>query len=205
MMVREFFLKEKVGWWATKVVLLIKAVVCVRSEPATLGPIPQGALNRCGGREQHSSFPLMLLILIYLQPGAHPPLAARVQRCSKGKKSISVGECACSLQKLFLNMTEFILNLLYLFLKNTNTMAAVDVRTVYFCATRLPQALLPASVCQTQKWQIIHYSSSSLRCGYKILWGAAVMTLGWRLDLYLGICLWCVFYCCLPGSDMNTI
>lgn len=153
------------GWWATKVVLLIKAVVHVRSEPATLGPIPQGAPNRCGGREQHSSFPLMLLILIYLQPGAHPPLAARVQRCSKGKKSVSVRECACSLQKLFLNMTEFIPNLLHLFIKNitnipdrspalvqfSSTMAPVDVRTVYICTTRLPQALLPASVCQIQK------------------------------------------------------
>lgn len=174
MMVRAFYIKEKVGWWATKVVLLIKAVVHVRSEPATLGPIPQGAQNQCGGREQHSSFPLMLLILIYLQPGAHPPLAARVQRCSKGKKSVSVGKWACSLQKLFLNMTE-LLNLLYLFIKNNNipdrspalvqlssTMAAVNIRTVYFCTTRLPEALLPASVCQTQKWQIIHYSSSSL-------------------------------------------
>lgn len=116
-------------------------------------------------RRERAAFLISLnAIDSHLPSTRRPPTARRQGSCSKGTKSVSVGECACSLQKLFLNMTEFILNLLYLFIKNTNipdrssalvqfssTMAALDVRTVYFYTTRLPQALLPASVCQTQK------------------------------------------------------
>lgn len=37
------FLYVEGGWCLPGVFLLIKAVLCVRSEPTTLGPLPQGA------------------------------------------------------------------------------------------------------------------------------------------------------------------
>lgn len=46
--------------------LLIKAVLCVRSEPTTLGPLPQGAENQCSGRGAFS-------IDSHLPPPIHPP------------------------------------------------------------------------------------------------------------------------------------
>lgn len=60
-------------WWAPEV--LIKAVPCVRSEPTTLGPLPQGAQNQCRGRG--ASFIFLGSIDSHLPPSLRRSLERR--------------------------------------------------------------------------------------------------------------------------------
>lgn len=73
--------------------LLIKAVVCVRSEPTTLGLLPHGAENQCGGQ---GAFFLSFnsSTLIYLHPPSIVTTQQSVRRTTRGEL-IRLSECAC--------------------------------------------------------------------------------------------------------------